>query len=76
LKAIHTEAEYEAALHEVERLWGARTGTPAGDRLEVLATLIEAYEARHYPMDPPSPADASLFRMNQQGLIGKLRNAS
>src|SRR5437762_3482285 len=52
LKPIHTEADYEAALDEVGRLWGARTGTPAGDRLEVLVTLIEAYEARHYPMNP------------------------
>ena len=71
LKPIRTEAEYEAALGEVERLWGAKSGTPAGDRLDVLATLIEAYEARHYPMDPPDPIDAILFRMEQQGLTRK-----
>ena len=53
LKPIRTEADYKAALAEVERLWGAKSGTPDGDRLEVLATLIDAYEAGHYPMDPP-----------------------
>jgi HTH-type transcriptional regulator / antitoxin HigA len=53
LNPIHTEADYKAALAEAERLWGARSGTPEGDRLDVLATLIDAYEARHYPMDPP-----------------------
>jgi HTH-type transcriptional regulator/antitoxin HigA len=53
LKPIKTEADYEAALEEVERLWGARIGTPKGDRLDILATLIDAYESEHYPMDPP-----------------------
>jgi HTH-type transcriptional regulator/antitoxin HigA len=68
LKPIRTKASYEAALKEVERLWGARSGTPAGDRLDILATLIEAYEDEHYPMDPPDPIDAIKFRMEQQGL--------
>jgi len=71
LKPIRTEANYEAALTEVERLWGAKGGTPEGDRLDVLATLIDAYEARHYPMDPPDPIEAILFRMEQQGLTRK-----
>jgi len=71
VEPILTEAEYETALAEVARLWGAMGGTPAGDRLDVLATLIEAYEERHYPMDPPRPIDALLFRMSQQGLIGE-----
>ncbi len=53
LKSIRTEAEYETALAEVERLWGAKSGTPEGDRLDTLATLIDAYETEHYPMDPP-----------------------
>jgi HTH-type transcriptional regulator / antitoxin HigA len=53
LKPIQTEADYDAALAEVERLWGAESGTPQGDRLDALATLIEAYDARHYPMDRP-----------------------
>ncbi len=68
LKPIRTEADYDAALAEVERLWGAKSGTPDGDRLDVLATLIEAYEAKNYPMDPPDPIEAIRFRMEQQGL--------
>ena len=71
LKPIRTEADHEAALAEVERLWGAKSGTPKGDRLDVLATLIEAYEAKHYPMDPPDPIEAIRFRMEQQGLTRK-----
>ncbi|MGX1168225.1 HTH-type transcriptional regulator/antitoxin HigA [Bradyrhizobium sp. USDA 372] len=68
IKPIRTKRDYEAALKEVERLWGARSGTPEGDRLDVLATLIDAYEAEHYPMDPPDPIEAIKFRMEQQGL--------
>jgi HTH-type transcriptional regulator/antitoxin HigA len=49
-------------------LWGAKSRTPEGDRLDVLATLIDAYEAHHYPMDPPDPIEAIKFRMEQQGL--------
>jgi HTH-type transcriptional regulator/antitoxin HigA len=71
LKPIRTRKDYEAALAEVERLWGARSGTPKGDRLDILATLIEVYEAKHYPMDPPDPIQAILFRMEQQGLSRK-----
>ena len=71
LKPIRTKADYKNALAEVERLWGAKSGTPKGDRLDVLATLIEVYEARHYPMDPPDPIEAIQFRMEQQGLTRK-----
>lgn len=71
LRPIRSEADYEAALEEVERLWGAKSGTPEGDRLDVLATLIEVYEAKHYPMDPPDPVEAIRFRMEQQGLTRK-----
>ena len=71
LKPIRTEADYDAALAEVERLWGAKSGTPDGDRLDVLATLIDAYEAQHNPMDPPDPIEAIRFRMEQQGLTRK-----
>ena len=70
-KPIRTEKDYEQALAEIEELWGARTGTPKGDRLDVLATLIEAYEAEHYPMDPPDPIEAIKFRMEQQDLTRK-----
>jgi HTH-type transcriptional regulator/antitoxin HigA len=68
IKPIRTKRDYEAALKAVERLWGAKVGTPEGDRLDVLATLIDAYEAEHYPMDPPDPIEAIKFRMEQQGL--------
>jgi HTH-type transcriptional regulator / antitoxin HigA len=71
IKPIRTKADYEAALGEVERLWGAKSGTPKGDRLDVLATLIEVYEERHYPIDPPDPIEAIKFRMEQQGLTRK-----
>lgn len=68
---IRNDAEHQTALREVARLWGAKTGTPDGNRLEVLALLIEQYEETHYPMDPPDPIDAILFRMEQQGLDRK-----
>ena len=71
LKPIRNEADYEAALAEIEHLWGAKSGTPEGDRLDVMATLIDAYEAEHYPMDPPDPIEAIKFRMEQQGLTRK-----
>jgi HTH-type transcriptional regulator/antitoxin HigA len=68
VRPIRSEADYEAALIEVGRLWGAKAGTREGDRLDVLATLIDAYEAEHHPMDPPDPVEAIKFRMEQQGL--------
>lgn len=71
VKPIRGEANYEAALVEVERLWGARAGTPRGDRLDVLATLIDAWENERYPMDPPDPIEAIEFRMEQQNLTRK-----
>jgi HTH-type transcriptional regulator / antitoxin HigA len=71
IKPIRSDADHAAALAEVERLWGAKSGTPRGDRLEVLATLIEAYEDLQFPMDPPDPIEAIKFRMEQQGLTRK-----
>src|SRR3979409_2398032 len=71
VRPIRSKADYEAALAEVERLWGAKAGTAKGDRLDVLATLIEVYEAEHYPMDPPDPIEAIKFRMEQMGLTRK-----
>lgn len=71
IKPIHSEADHEAAMEELARLWGARSGTPDGDRLDVLATLIDAYEARACPMDPPDPIEAIRFRMDQRGLSRK-----
>jgi len=79
LKPIKTKADYETALREIERLWGADEGTPEGDRLEVLTTLIVAYEEAHFPMDLPDPIEAIKFRLEQQGedhksLIGIIGN--
>ena len=71
LKPIRTKADYEASLAEIERLWGSRSGTPEGDRLDILATLVDAYENEHYPMDPPDPIEAIKFRMEQKGLKRK-----
>ena len=68
VRPIRTKRDHESALKEIERLWGAKIGTPEGDRLDVLATLVDAYEAEHYPMDPPDPIEAIKFRMEQQGL--------
>jgi HTH-type transcriptional regulator/antitoxin HigA len=71
VRPIRSKRDYEAALAEVGRLWGSKLGTPDGDRLDVLATLIDAYEAAHCPMDPPDPIEAIKFRMEQQGLSRK-----
>jgi HTH-type transcriptional regulator / antitoxin HigA len=71
LKPIKTKADYEASLAEMEHLWGARSGTSEGNRLDIMATLIDAYENEHYPMDPPDPIGAIKFRMEQQGLTRK-----
>jgi HTH-type transcriptional regulator/antitoxin HigA len=68
LKPSRTEAGHEAALAAVERLWGAVSGTPEGDRLDVLTTLLAAYEREHHPIDPQDPIEAIRFRMEQQGL--------
>jgi HTH-type transcriptional regulator / antitoxin HigA len=68
VRPIRSKRDHAAALKEVERLWGAKAGTRDGDRLDVLVTLIEAYEEEHYPIDPPDPIEAIKFRMEQQGL--------
>ena len=71
VKPIRSAADHRAAIAEVKRLWGAKSGTPNGDRLDVLATLIDAYEAQHEPIDRPDPIEAIRFRMEQQGLTRK-----
>lgn len=71
IKPIKTETDYEAALAEVEKLWGAKENTPKGDRLDVLIALVEAYEREHHPLDPPEPIEAIKFRMDQMGLTRK-----
>jgi HTH-type transcriptional regulator/antitoxin HigA len=68
IRPIRTEADYRSALKEAERLWKAEPGTPEGDQVEVLSTLIEAYEAKHHLIPAPDPIAAILFMMEQKGL--------
>ncbi len=68
---IRTEADYNQALAEVDRLWGAKPDTASGDRLDVLLVLVEDYEAKHHPIDPPDPIEAIKFRMEQLNLKRK-----
>lgn len=68
LKPIRTGADYEAALEEIDRLMDAEPGTPEGDRLDILTTLIEAYEARHHPIEAPDPIAALEYFMEQRGV--------
>lgn len=68
IKPIKTEADYEVSLKEIERLFDAEPGTPEGDRLEILATLVEAYEDEHYAIPAPDPVDAILYYMESRGL--------
>src|SRR2546428_5098741 len=67
IRPIRTEADYEAAMCRIETLWGSDRGTPQGDELDVLATLVEAYERAHYPIDLPDPIAAIKFRLEQEG---------
>jgi len=71
IKPIRTKANYRAALKEIEALMTAKANTPEGDRLDVLTTLVEAYERVHFPMDLPDAVDAIKFRMEQSGLTVK-----
>ena len=68
IRPIRTEQDYAAALRVVEKLWGAEESTPEGDRLDVLNTLIDAYETIHHPIYPPDPVAAIEFHMDQNGL--------
>jgi HTH-type transcriptional regulator / antitoxin HigA len=71
LKPIRSERDYNRALALLARLWGAKKGTVESDQLDILATLIDAYEAAHHPIDPPDPIEAIKFRMEQQRLTRK-----
>lgn len=71
IKPIKTKADYRAVLKEVEVLMSAKANTAEGDRLDVLVTLIEAYERKHFPMELPDAVEAIKFRMEQQGLKPK-----
>ncbi len=71
VKPIKTEADYKAALKEIDKLMDAEPDTPAGDRLDVLTTLAEAYEAKNHPIGEPDPVEAILHRMEALGLTRK-----
>ena len=71
IKPIKTNADYEAALKEVDTLMSADPDTPEGEKLDVMVTLIEAYEAKHFPMDLPDPVAAIKFEMDRKGLTVK-----
>ena len=68
IRPIKTKADHRAALMAIERLMHAKPGTPAGDRLEVLTTLVEHYESQHEPIEPPDPINALLYYMESRGL--------
>jgi len=68
IKPIKTERDYRKALKQIEKLWDAKPHTPKGDLLEVIATLVEAYEQKHYRIEPPDAIEAIKFRMEQLGL--------
>ncbi|MEK8051038.1 transcriptional regulator [Ideonella sp. DXS22W] len=73
IRPIHTEADYKAALKDIASLMESDPdlGTPEGDRLDILATLVQAYEAKHLPIAPPDPVEAIKFRMEQSGMSVK-----
>lgn len=71
IRPIRNEADYRATLVEIEGLMTAVMDTPEGDRLDVLVTLVEAYEAKHYAIRAPDPVEAIKFRMEQGGLTVK-----
>jgi len=67
IKPIRNQHDYEAALRRVESLWDSKEGSPELDELDVLTTLVEAYEREHHPIDLPDPIEAIKFRLEQQG---------
>lgn len=71
IRPIKTEQDYASALTEIEHLWGAELDTHEGDKLDMLITLVEAYENKHHPIFLPDPIDAILFRIEQGGLDRK-----
>jgi HTH-type transcriptional regulator / antitoxin HigA len=68
IRPIRTETDYQAALKEIEMLFDASPNTPEYDRLDILSTLVEAYEKVHYPIEAPDPIEAILYYMDTRGL--------
>jgi HTH-type transcriptional regulator/antitoxin HigA len=71
IKPIKTDADYRTALKEIELLMTAKSNTPEGEKLDILVTLIEAYERKHFPLDLPDPVEAIKFEMEQKSLTIK-----
>jgi HTH-type transcriptional regulator / antitoxin HigA len=67
IKPIRTDADHERALRQIEQLWGAQEETPEGDALDILVTLVNAYEDHRWPIGLPDPIEAIRFRLEQQG---------
>ena len=65
IRPIKTEQDYNTALSRIEELWGAKKDSHEGDELDILVTIVESYELKHYPIVPPDPIDAIKFRMEQ-----------
>ena len=68
IRPIKTHSDYQAALTEIEGLMHIEDDSPEGDRLDVLVTLVESYEEKHFPIEAPDPIEAIKFAMEQQGL--------
>lgn len=68
IQPIKTEKDYDAALQAIEELWDSEEGTPEGDRVEILITLVDAYEQKNHPIYPPDPVAAIEFHMDQNEL--------
>jgi HTH-type transcriptional regulator/antitoxin HigA len=68
IRPIKTEQDYYVSIHRIDTLWGAKKDTPQGDELDLLITLVESYEIKHFPIAPPDPVDAIKFRMEQMGM--------
>lgn len=71
IRPIRSERDYGRALGRIERLMDAKPGTKAGDELDILTVLVEAYEAKHHPVCPPDPVEAIKFRIDQLGMTRK-----
>lgn len=68
IKPVKNEEDYKNSISRIEKLWGAKKDTPQGDELDLLITLVEVYEMKHFHISPPDPIDAIKFRMEQMGM--------
>jgi HTH-type transcriptional regulator/antitoxin HigA len=68
IRPIKTEQDYKDSIKRIEELWGSKKDTPQGDELDLLVTLVESYEIKHFPIAPPDPVDAIKFRMEQMDM--------